>query len=222
MNNNKSVKLKMEIVESNRKTMSMRLLDDLVLQVRVPFNTPKKVIDEVVNKHHNWIQKRVNKINLRQKQRKKNVVLWLGKLYPIVFSDEYNIPTIRDLTLIINKKYENDYILHLEKWYKENALKIFNERAYMYAKLLGVSYSKIKLSNARTRWGSCSSKGNINLSWRLIMASLEISDYVIIHELAHRLEMNHSANFWKHVESVLPNYKNARKWLTDNGYMLNL
>ena len=80
-----------------------------------------------------------------------------------------------------------------------------------------VTYGRITIRDQKSRWGSCSGKGNLNFNWRLILAPEEVLDYVVVHELAHRLEMNHSVRFWGHVERVLPDYKDRRLWLRKNG-----
>ena len=85
-----------------------------------------------------------------------------------------------------------------------------------------VEINHVRLKNNRTNWGSCSSKGNINLSIRLLKAPHEVLDYVIIHELAHRIEMNHSKKFWKLVEDVCPNHKTYEKWLKENSHLCHI
>ena len=90
-------------------------------------------------------------------------------------------------------------------------------RAAYYAPVVGVSYSRITVRSQRTKWGSCSSKGGLNFNCLLLLAPTEVLDYVVVHELCHRLEMNHSARFWAEVERVLPDYAAARKWLRQNG-----
>lgn len=94
------------------------------------------------------------------------------------------------------------------------------ERVSFYASLMDVSYGRITIRNQKSRWGSCSSKGNLNFNCLLMLAPLEIIDYVVVHELCHRREMNHSPLFWREVEKVLPDYKKRRKWLKDNGEKL--
>lgn len=91
------------------------------------------------------------------------------------------------------------------------------ERVRHYAPIVGVDYGRITIRNQRTRWGSCSSKGNLNFNCLLMLTPPWVLDYVVVHELCHRLEMNHSARFWTQVERVYPNYKQARKWLKING-----
>ena len=82
---------------------------------------------------------------------------------------------------------------------------------------MNVQYGRITIRNQKTRWGSCSSKGNLNFNCLLMLAPDEVVDYVVIHELCHLIEMNHSKAFWKQVEQMMPDYKKHRKWLKDHG-----
>lgn len=112
-----------------------------------------------------------------------------------------------------------------EQWYKDKkaqARKLFHERVDYYEKLTGLKVSKLKLSSAKTRWGSCSRAGNISLVWRLVMAPIEIVDYVIVHEIIHLRHPNHSKAFWDDVAKIIPDYKTHRRWLRDNGYALSV
>ena len=102
----------------------------------------------------------------------------------------------------------------------QQALKVIPARAAYYAPLIGVTYGRITIRNQTSRWGSCSSKGNLNFNWRLIFAPEEVVDYIVVHELAHRKEMNHSRAFYNVVASVLPDYKVQEKWLKENGEKL--
>lgn len=99
----------------------------------------------------------------------------------------------------------------------EQALEIIPKRVSYYAEMIGVTYGRITIRNQKTRWGSCSAKGNLNFNCLLMLMPMEIIDYVVIHELCHRKEMNHSKRFWDEVEKVLPDYKERRKWLKENG-----
>ena len=99
----------------------------------------------------------------------------------------------------------------------EEALKVIPERVEYFAKVIGVTYGKITVRNQKTRWGSCSSKGYLNFNCLLMLAPPEVLDYVVVHELCHRKQMNHSKAFWLEVEKVLPNYKEVRKWLKEEG-----
>lgn len=118
-------------------------------------------------------------------------LLYLGEPNPILFKN-------------------NDEIV---KWYKEKAKEILKERMEHYSKVTGWKYSKLSITNAQTRWGSCSHSNKINLSLRLAMVPLEIIDYVVVHELAHIVEKNHKAGFWNKVREVLPDYEKRRAQL---------
>ena len=102
----------------------------------------------------------------------------------------------------------------------DEALKRIPERVRHFAPLVGVTYGGITIRNQHTRWGSCSSKGNLNFNCLLMLTPNHVIDYVVVHELCHRLEMNHSARFWAQVERVLPNYRESLQWLREHGQEL--
>ncbi|WP_438396694.1 M48 family metallopeptidase [Caballeronia sp. DA-9] len=119
-------------------------------------------------------------------------VLWLG------------LPPLADTTLIRER---------VQRWLHKQALEVFGQRLPVYAAKLGVEFKTYALSSAATRWGSCSSEGRIRLNWRLIHFPVHVIDYVVAHELAHLREMNHSARFWSTVESIFPDFREARHTL---------
>ena len=99
----------------------------------------------------------------------------------------------------------------------EQAKTVIVQRLAYYAPIVGVTYDRITIRSQHTRWGSCSAKGNLNFNCLLMLTPPEVLDYVVVHELCHRKELNHSARFWAEVERVLPNYRDQRKWLKENG-----
>ncbi len=103
---------------------------------------------------------------------------------------------------------------------KKRARRVFLARTAYFAPVVGVSFSRITVRSQRTKWGSCSAKGGLNFNCLLLLAPAEVLDYVVVHELCHRLEMNHSPRFWAEVERVLPDYAAARSWLRRNGASL--
>jgi len=103
---------------------------------------------------------------------------------------------------------------------RAQARKQVTERVRYYAPLIGVTYGQIAVRSQHTRWGSCSSKGNLNFNCLLALVPPEVLDYVVVHELCHRKELNHSDSFWREVERILPDYKAQRKWLRENGTRL--
>lgn len=100
------------------------------------------------------------------------------------------------------------------------AKEIILHKVIYYARIMNVDFKRITLREQKTRWGSCSASGSLNFNWRLILAPEDVLDYVIVHELAHRTEMNHSKAFYTIIENILPDYEKSLKWLKDNGKTL--
>ena len=121
-------------------------------------------------------------------------------------------------------------VLESEGMFSEEELKklvnlakqVVPEKVAYYARIMNVTYGRISIRKQKTRWGSCSREGNLNFNCLLMMAPPEVLDYVVVHELSHRLEMNHSPRFWAQVERILPDYKRPRKWLKEYGNQLML
>lgn len=103
------------------------------------------------------------------------------------------------------------------RFYREKAREVLNQRTAYYAGMMGVTYGRIAIREQKTRWGSCSAQGNLNFNWKLILMPPGVLDYVVVHELAHRREMNHSGRFWDLVASYMPEYEKYRRWLKENG-----
>ncbi len=125
--------------------------------------------------------------------------------------------------LLMFVPYEADYEWRrkqLEKWYRREAQTVFAQKAGEYAALLRVHFQEIRIKDQKSRWGSCSSMGNLNFNWRLLMAPEPVCDYVIIHELCHLIHMDHSPDFWREVERLCPAHKEYRKWLREQGKLL--
>ena len=97
------------------------------------------------------------------------------------------------------------------------ALEVIPRVVARFAPVVGVTYGGITIRNQRTRWGSCSTKGNLNFNCLLLRVPQDVLEYVVVHELCHRKEMNHSPKFWAEVERVLPNYAESKRWLKENG-----
>ena len=104
-----------------------------------------------------------------------------------------------------------------EQWLRTEGAERFRQKTDFWAARMKVTYGRITIRDQKTRWGSCSSGGNLNFNWRLLLMPERVMDYVIVHELAHRREMNHSAAFWQIVETYLPDYRERRQWLKETG-----
>lgn len=110
----------------------------------------------------------------------------------------------------------------LEHWYRRQAETVFAERLTLYNQIYQYPYARVAIKAQKTRWGSCSRQGNLNFNWRLLLAPLAVLDYVVVHELCHLREMNHSPRFWQLVSVACPTYAAARRWLRAHGQQLDL
>lgn len=220
-----------KIVRSNRKTIGLQITTRGEIIVRAPNQTSLRDIEKVLDKSKRWIDKKLQKVSLIQaKIRPKNFTegeefLYLGEKYKLVFRKSTSKTLDLHDNFIIDEKLINQpkrICEAFESWYREEMRSYASDKISIYAKILEVSPNKIRISGAKTRWGSCSGKRNLNFCWRLIMAPEEIVDYVIVHELCHLREMNHSKNFWGLVDDIFPDWKEKRKWLKQNGDFLVL
>ena len=137
------------------------------------------------------------------------------------FLDEKKDWILKNIRQVENRK--TDQIMISEEQRREGierAKRIFPERTAYFALRMGVDYGRITIREQKTRWGSCSSKGNLNFNWKLILAPPEVLDYVVVHELCHLKEMNHSKAFWDEVGKVMPEYETYKLWLKENGWKL--
>ena len=129
---------------------------------------------------------------------------------------EKHLEKVKQRQSLSKDKLTEDQICSLVNGAKQD----IPERVKRYAPLIGVTPGTITIRRQKTRWGSCSSKGNLNFNCLLMLCPEEIRDYVVVHELCHRKELNHSVRFWAEVEKVFPDYRRCRKWLKDNGSVL--
>ena len=208
------------LIRSNRKTVALYIRDGFI-EVRAPLKMPQSNIDRFVASKEKWIADKLAITIARSAQRNSfklmygDSVTYRGKQYPIKenkgkhagFDDEsFFIPP--DLT---PEQIKNACV----QVYRLLAKRDLTKKTQEYAKIMAVVPAAIKINSAKTRWGSCSAKSSINYSWRLIVADDDVIDYVVVHELAHITELNHSASFWSIVESVLPDYEERRAKLKE-------
>jgi predicted metal-dependent hydrolase len=216
-----------KIIRSKRKTIALVLTHDATLVIRAPLKTPIDYLENLVNKKRNWIKAKLKEIQNNPRPKAKEFVngeafFYLGKSYRLKIEDILVVDIeLKDNLLLSQEKasYARDVVI---KWYKSVADKKIKERCEWYSRLTGYKPLSIKITDAQRRWGSSGPKETVNFSWRLIMAPLEIIDYVIVHELVHLEQRDHSRLFWDKVKSILPDFKKRQKWLKDNGRTLNI
>jgi predicted metal-dependent hydrolase len=215
------------LVRARRRTIALIVERDGSLTVRAPRRVTLRDIEQFIQEKMDWILRSREKMKAVIENPKKQYVdgetfLFLGQEYELRLVPPQR-PALKfdsgfTLSTSAQERGEQAFI----KWYKEQALQVFTERVNYYAALHGFSPKQVKVNSAKTRWGSCTSTGTINFTWRLVMAPLEVIDYVVLHELAHLKVKDHSARFWKLVQSICPDFKAKRKWLRDHGLTLSL
>lgn len=205
-----------------RKSVSIQIMPDTSVKVSVPFFVPQFQVNRFLKEKEDWIKQKQFLLRAHMTKAKDDTALYLGKSYPIeIRTNQKNIIELHDKFYLgsPNKKYAKTY---LTSWYKQQARKVIVERVQHYAKISGAKYASISLTSATTRWGSCSSEKTLNFNWKLIMAPIEVLDYVVAHELAHLTEMNHSRDFWETVRKMYPLYRQYRTWLKRYGHTLTI
>ena len=177
------MKINIEIIRSNRKSIAIEIRSDATVLVRAPFMIEDAEIHRFVKEKENWIRTHLEKLEERRDESKN-----IEKL------SSTEIQKLADL-----------------------ALKVIPVKVKHYASLMNVQYGQITIRSQKTRWGSCSSIGNLNFNCLLMLLPDEVVNYVVVHELCHLIEMNHSKDFWSQVECIMPDYKKHKKWLKEHG-----
>jgi len=216
-----------KIIRSKRKTVVLEIKEDASLVIRAPKNISRELICDFVHKKETWILEKQKLMRRRKARVSKRFVegegFWyLGKIYKLqIANDQSSRLVFKDRFLLSGHHVNRARELFID-WYKEQARRKIKERVELYTRATGVKYGKIRISGARKRWGSCGVGGNLNFSWRLIMAPLEVVDYVVVHEITHITKRGHSKDFWAKVGAIMPDYRKAKSWLKENGYLLTL
>lgn len=203
---------------AKRKTIGLKI-DHHGLTVHAPWRASEKWLKEVLEQNQRWIARKL----FEAAQQKPRSLIWedgaellyLGQSIRLKFITGSHLSLDPPFLLINSMGDVSPTALRsaVTRWYKHQALAYFSERMHHYALRLDLDSPPLRLSNAQHLWGSCNKKGLIRLNWRLIQAPQQEIDYVIAHELAHLLELNHSPHFWRIVESIFPDYAQARQQL---------
>ena len=182
--------IRVEVVYSRRRTLGLEVRADGRVILRAPKGLSNQAVMDFVKERQAWIVQKWFETERIRRQKAERPP----------------------------RDYEQNPALEVQ--YRKEARRRITERAAYFAEKMGVDYGRIAIKAAKTRWGSCSAKGNLNFHWKLILMPPAILDYVVVHELAHRIEMNHSPRFWTQVERILPDYRERRRWLKENGGLI--
>lgn len=201
-----------ELIRSKRRTIAIVIDSEGKCRVRAPLQARLSDIEHFVQAKTGWIEQKQQ--HYAAVQKKRQLILTDG-MQLSVLDNRYTLRLTE-----VGQVQVNGTVLLCPQSKPQQALAVLQERTAHYAELMGVVYQSVKLSSAAKRWGSCSIKGNLNFSWRLVFYPLAVLDYVVVHELSHIGNMNHSRRFWQRVASVLPDYQMRQRWLKQQAYIL--
>ena len=210
-------KIEFELEYRNRKTLAIQVKPIDKVLVLSPKGLSEHIIKEKVKSKGKWILKKlldfkdIGYIPFNREFADGEAFMYLGRNYLLQLFLNSSLPRLKvklsDGILIIYTPTKDPAILKRIEYYKTK---------------FRIGPVKIKIKEQKRRWGSCSSRGSIYFNWRIIMAPPLVVDYVIVHEMSHLINRNHSPKFWKQVESILPDYKARKTWLRDHGVRMNL
>lgn len=211
------------IIRSARRTISMHIESDGSLLVKAPIFMTRWEINRFINKHTAWIEKKRAILREHVPAKRKFITgdefLYLGKKYTLTIGDYKNI-SATDGKLLFPIALEFRIQKEIQTWYVRQAKEIITKQVEDYAKLMNTEFVNISFSDTSSKWGSCTPDNRLQFNWRLIMSSILVINYVVVHELAHTIHKNHSPAFWSMVGRFNPSYRTQRNFLKSHGHVL--
>lgn len=202
-----------KLVRARRRTIAL-FVDGNGIEARAPRHAAIAEIETFMLEKERWIRTRLAAPNRRPFVWEAGTILpWLGQSVTLALRVGENSVRLEFGLLEVGLADGASLRERVLDWIREQALALFRERVVALSRVLDLTVSGVGLSNAKTRWGSCSASGRIRLNWRLMLLPAHLVDYVVAHELAHRRELNHSARFWAAVATLYPRYREARREL---------
>ena len=213
------------IKRSARRRAISILVDEEGLRVGAPWEATQSAIERLLRRHAEWVLRKLEEWQVRRAPARRwtdgEPLMLLGESFALKLDPARAAIQLQEAQLIVGTAECGPAAVakHVHEWLHAQALACFRERVDHYRRLLGVQpCPDVHLSSARTRWGSCHVSGRIHLNWRLIQMPVRILDYVVAHEVAHLIEMNHSQRFWRIVGKLVPDYAARRKELRRDGH----
>lgn len=227
------LEFQVEITRTDRRKSASISLDGNLVKVIVPKSLSDRRIRDLISKRTPWIKTKLKEQSLRSSPKPKEYVSgetvpYLGKNYrlKVIEGDVLSIKMVGGylVAIVLNgEQNRQDVVKHLlENWYIRQAKRRLKEKTERLSKIVGVTPMSVSVKNYKSRWGSCSISGELTYNWRIILAPHRIVDYVVVHELCHLLEHNHSPRYWRHVEHHIPDWRNCREWLKGQSLMSQL
>jgi predicted metal-dependent hydrolase len=218
----------------SRRAKRLRLQCDSegVITLVIPWYAPILVARAFLRQHEDWVRRQKGSQGPKRHFHSGDTFYYFGEALSLVVkpvSLRRPVARLRNNELHISLWRGSDEIsgkasvkTAIEKFYRKKAEEVIHDRLECFNEHYGFRFGRVTLRNQKTRWGSCSSAGNLNFNWRLIMAPIEVIDYVVVHELCHLKEMNHSRRFWDLIAETIPDFRAHRKWLKEHHSLLVL
>jgi predicted metal-dependent hydrolase len=205
------------------KRIQMRFVPGQGFEVVLPARAPMREVEPFVRGAVDWMRRTLatmTEVGVAAALGNGSATPYLGERLRIqqTSGTRDTVQRVGD-TLVVTLRHSGAISVNaaVEAWYRVEARRVLAQRAAAHAATLGVDIGRVTIKDTRSRWGSCSNKGNLNFSWRLLLAPYAVMDYVAAHEVAHLREPNHSPRFWALVESLCPDYRTHRAWLREHG-----
>lgn len=217
-----------QIIRSDRKSFGLEISPDGRLIVRAPKFATDAQVQAVVAKKAAWITKTQARLAAHYPKHQPRTfssgeTFWyLGEQYPLYLTKCSHPPLDLDGAFHLSRHAQSRARQVFVAWYREETRQITHSLMENYIKRYGFKVKGVRITSARTRWGSCSGKGNLNFTYRLSMAPLSVVEYVVVHELVHLKIPNHSRAFWGEVARICPAHQESRAWLKQHGHLLTL
>lgn len=221
-----------EVVRTNRRKTASVKVEEGKVSIVIPLDLPDSNIEQLVKNKTRWIREKIYLHSQATPFKSKEYVSgesfsYMGKNYRLrLLSGKTKPVKMKQGRLVVSipkGEGRTDKVrAALEQWYRVRAEEKLNEKVKRYSKLIGVNPKSVSIKSFKSRWGSCHKSGDIQFNWLIIIAPNKVVDYVVVHELCHLKEHNHSPKFWKSIEKVLPDYLDCKEWLKDKGISLNL
>lgn len=220
------MELDYQVIYSKRKTITLTVERDRSIVVHAPVGTSEERIRQAVEDKKLWLYEKLHNEQkypaqpLRKEFVTGETISYLGRNYRLEITDD-DEPGVRFQSRFYISRQQHSSVAQLvQAWYTKRAQEKLPPRVRQFARSLGVTFNQVLVSDLKIRWASCTPKSNLNFNWRIMKAPLFVIDYLIVHELAHLLEPNHTPKFWNIVAVQVPRYEKAKEWLRENGGIL--
>jgi len=225
-------KIEYNVIYSKRKTLEISIKAPDIITVRAPIYLSEEQVEKSVRNKSKWIMEKLEILSkvditpIKKEYVEGEEFMYRGENYLLrtVIDEKLKKPEVKlyeDKLIITMPRQDKQTIKDaIWSWYKQEAKMTIADRVEYYSRYFNLKPNNIKIKAQKARWGSCTYKNDLAFNYKLIMAPPHVLDYVVVHEMCHMEHKDHSKNFWNRVSSIMPDYKDRRKWLKENGFII--